>query len=74
MGLKRRGQSIKWLRQDLAYVISEETRNSLSLRSRHGVIVKVLDKNNNIINSFSSIVSASNYYGLDRNTISTYNI
>jgi hypothetical protein len=33
------GKSINWLRQDLSYIISEETRNNLSLSPRQGVIV-----------------------------------
>jgi len=72
MGLNRKGKSINWLRQDSSYIISEETRKNLSLRCRHGVIVKVLDNDNNIINIFPSIVSTANFYGLDHNTISKY--
>ena len=72
MGLNRRGKSINWLKQDFSYIISEETRNNLSLRCRHGVIVKVVDKDNNIIKIFPSIVSTANFYDLDHNTISKY--
>jgi hypothetical protein len=72
MGLQRRGKSINWLKQDLSYIISEETRNNLSLSCRHGVIVKVLDKDNNVINRFPTIVSAANFYNLDHNTVSRY--
>jgi hypothetical protein len=46
--------------------------NKLSLRARHGVIVKVLDKDNIIINTFPTIVSAAKFYNLDHNTISKY--
>lgn len=70
MGLQRRGKNI--LRQNIPYIVSEETRNNLSLRTRHGVIVKVLDKKNNVINTFNTIVSAAKFYDLDHNTISQY--
>lgn len=70
MGLQRRGKSINWTRKN--YIITEETKNNLSLRARHGVIVKVIDKNNNIINIFPTIVSAAKFYNLDHNTVSTY--
>jgi len=72
MGLQRRGKSINWLKQDLSYIISEETINNFSLSCRHGVIVKVLDKDNNVINRFPTIVSTANFYGLDHNTVSKY--
>jgi group I intron endonuclease len=72
MGLQRRGKSINWLIQDLSYIVSEEMINKLSLRARHGVIVKVLDKDNIIINTFPTIVSAAKFYNLDHNTISKY--
>jgi hypothetical protein len=42
------------------------------LRARHGVIVKVLDKNNNVVNTFPTIVSTADFYDLDHNTISKY--
>ena len=71
MSLQRRGKSINWLRQD-TYIVSEETINNLSLRARHGVIVKVLDKNNNVVNTFPTIVSTADFYDLDHNTISKY--
>jgi hypothetical protein len=60
------------IRENLSYTISEETRNNLSLRCRHGVIVKVLDKENNTVKIFPSIVSTAKYYSLDNNTISNY--
>jgi hypothetical protein len=72
MDLNRRGKSIKLVKQDLSYIISEETKKNLSLRYRHGVIVKVLEKDNNVINIFPSIVSTANFYALDRHTISKY--
>jgi hypothetical protein len=72
MGLQRRGKNIKIIRPNTPYVVSEETRNNLSLRARHGVIVEVLDKNNNVVNTFPTIVSAAKFYNLDHNTISQY--
>jgi hypothetical protein len=72
MGLQRRGKSINWSKQNLSYFVSKETRNNLSLRARHGVIVKVLDKNNNVINTFGTIASAAKHYDLDNNTVSRY--
>jgi len=69
MGLERKGKSINWIREN--YFISEETRNNLSLRV-NGVIVKTMDKNNSIINTFPTITSAAKFYDLDHNTISKY--
>lgn len=70
MSLQRNNKSINWQKQDSSYIISKETINNLSLRARHGVIVKVIDKYNNVINTFPTIVSTANFYGLDHNTIS----
>jgi group I intron endonuclease len=44
MSLQRKGKSINRRKQNISYIISEETKNNLSLRTRHGVIVKVVDK------------------------------
>ncbi len=43
----------------LGFRHSEETRNNLSLRARHGVIVKALDKDNNVVNTFPTIASTA---------------
>ena len=70
MGLQRRGQSINWSRKD--YIPSSITKNSLSLRARNGIKVKVFDEHNILINSFPTITSAAKYYDLDHYTLSKY--
>lgn len=49
-------------------VMTVKTRLKLS-ESSCGVSVKVLDKNNNLINKFSTITSAAKHLGVDRSTI-----
>jgi len=70
MGLHRRGVKINWSREN--YIVSNVTKDNLSLRARNGIIVKVFDDNNNIINVFPSITSAAKYYDLRNNTLSKY--
>jgi hypothetical protein len=41
----------------------------MSLRT-HGVNVKVLDKSNNLVNTFSTITSAAKHFGVSNNTMS----
>ena len=70
MGLQRRGQSINWSRKN--YVISTITKEKLSLRCRNGVIVKVFDDSNNLVNTFQTIASAAKHYDLSNGALSKY--
>jgi len=72
MSLERKGKSINRRKQNISYIISEETKNNLSIRTRHGVIVKVVDKNNKIINTFPTITSAAKFYNTNHTTLSRY--
>lgn len=70
MGIQRRGKNINWSRKD--YVVSNITKNNLSLSSKNGIKVKVFDDNNNIVNIFPTIASAAKYYDLSSCTLSKY--
>lgn len=70
MGLQRKGKSINWARRN--YIISDITKNNLSLSARNGITVKVLDKYNVVINIFPTITSAAKHYNLDNWTLSRY--
>lgn len=72
MSIERRGKNTNLSKKDLSYNTSKETRDSLSLRARHGINVKVFDDKNNLVNIFPTIASAAKYYDLDHNTISRY--
>jgi hypothetical protein len=63
MGLQRRGKSINWERRN--YIISDTTKNNLSLSARNGITVKVFDKHNIVINVFPTLTSAAKHYDVD---------
>nr|YP_009262054.1 GIY-YIG endonuclease [Chrysoporthe austroafricana]AMX22129.1 GIY-YIG endonuclease [Chrysoporthe austroafricana] len=50
-------------------IITNEARLKISLRNK-GISVKVFDKLGNLINEFSTITSAANYFGVTHKTIS----
>lgn len=70
MGLQRRGKSINWKKKNLSYLISDVTKNNLSLSARNGIKIKVFDLNNNLINIFPTITSAAEYYDIDHSALS----
>ena len=70
IGLQSKGKSMDWTRKD--YVVYNETKNSLPLRSRNGVKVKVFDESNNLVKEFPTIVSAAKYYDVNPCTISKW--
>jgi len=70
MGLQRKGKSINWARRN--YIISDTTKNNLSLGARNGITVKVFDKHNVVINIFPTITSAAKHYLVDHWTLSKY--
>lgn len=52
-------------------IISPETINKLKTRS-NGVIVKVLDEDNSLVDEFPTITEAAKFYGVERFTIRNY--
>lgn len=70
MGLQRRGKNINWARRN--YIISNITKNNLSLSARNGITVKVFDKHNVVINIFPTITSAAKHYNINHWTLSKY--
>lgn len=59
-----------WLKvKNKRKIKTPETLLKMSLRT-HGVNVKVLDKSNNLVNTFSTITSAAKHFGVSNNTMS----
>lgn len=56
----------------LGYKHSNTTKNSLSLVTRNGIMVKVINQDNIVTNIFPTIISAAKHYNLDPLTLSKY--
>ena len=72
MGIQGRGIPIIRPKGNLPYIATKKTRDILSVRARHGVMIRVFASNNNIINTFPTIASAAKHYKIDHNTTSNY--
>ena len=70
MGTKRKGVSINKSKTKISYSVTEKTKNNLSLSARNGLIVKVYDHSNNLIDIYPTIASAAKHYNVDHNTVS----
>jgi hypothetical protein len=72
MAIQGRGIPIIRPKENLPYIATKKTRDTLSIRARHGVMIRVFGSNKNFINTFPTIASAAKRYNIDHNTTSNY--